>query len=95
VDEHSNGFIYMVSSNAITGAKSGISTEQTQYFERVAAMQLRNPRLIGFGISDADTFQLASAHSQGAIIGSAFIKKIKDSTNLNQDINSYIQSVIG
>lgn len=95
VDEHSNGFIYMVSSNAITGAKSDISTEQTQYFERVAAMQLRNPRLIGFGISDAATFQLASAHSQGAIIGSAFIKQIKDSTNLSRDIHSYIQSVIG
>jgi tryptophan synthase alpha chain len=85
----------MVSSHAITGAKSEISPEQEQYFERVAAMNLSNPRLIGFGISDAATFQLASSYSQGAIIGSAFIKNIKNSKNLNQDINSFIKSVIG
>ena len=94
VDEHSNGFIYMVSSHAITGAKAEISPEQEQYFERVAAMNLSNPRLIGFGISDATTFQLASRYSQGAIIGSAFIKNIKNSNDLNGDIKAFIQGVI-
>lgn len=95
IDQQSSGFIYMVSSHAITGAKAEISPEQEQYFERVAAMNLSNPRLIGFGISDAATFQLASRYSQGAIIGSAFIKNIKNSNDLNRDINSFIQGVIG
>lgn len=94
IDENTDGFIYMVSSHSITGAKADISDEQIAYFERVKAMNLKNPRLIGFGISDAQTFTTASKYSNGAIIGSAFIKKIKDSQNLNQDIQAYIQSVI-
>jgi len=94
IDQHSSGFIYMVSSHAITGGKSAISPEQLAYFERVEAMNLIHPRLIGFGISDAVSFQMASRYSQGAIIGSAFIKQIKDSTDLNQDINTYIQGII-
>ena len=94
IDENTDGFIYMVSSHSITGAKADISEEQIAYFERVKAMNLKNPRLIGFGISDAKTFTTASQYSSGAIIGSAFIKKIKDSTNLSKDIQGYIQSVI-
>ena len=95
IDQHSSGFIYMVSSHAITGGKSAISPEQLAYFERVEAMNLIHPRLIGFGISDAASFQMASRYSQGAIIGSAFIKNIKNSNDLNRDINSFIQGVIG
>ncbi|NVK48442.1 MAG: tryptophan synthase subunit alpha, partial [Cyclobacteriaceae bacterium] len=87
-------FIYMVSSHSITGAKSRISEEQIAYFKRVKAMNLRNPRLIGFGISDAETFTTASNYSNGAIIGSAFIKKIKESTNLSQDIKHYLHSIL-
>jgi tryptophan synthase alpha chain len=94
IDENTDGFIYMVSSHAITGAKADISPEQVAYFERVAAMGLKNPRLIGFGISDAKTFGQAAQYSNGAIIGSAFIKKIKDSKDLSGDIQEYIQSVI-
>ncbi len=94
IDENTDGFIYMVSSHSITGAKADISEEQIAYFERVKGMSLKNPRLIGFGISDAQTFTTASQFSNGAIIGSAFIKKIKDAQNLNQDIQDYIQSVI-
>ena len=94
MDENSHGFIYMVSSQAITGAKTAISKEQEEYFERVAKMSLTHPRLIGFGISDAATFQLASQYSQGAIIGSAFIKHITNSTDLKQDIQNFIQGVL-
>jgi tryptophan synthase alpha chain len=94
VDENSSGFIYMVSSHAITGAKAAISKEQEAYFERVAGMNLTHPRLIGFGISDAATFQLASQYSQGAIIGSAFIKHISNSTDLKKDIQIFIQGVL-
>jgi len=94
IDANSNGFIYMVSSNSITGAKTGISTEQITYFERVQAMNLKNPRLIGFGISDSESFSTASNYGNGAIIGSAFIKTVKNANNLNADIQQYIQSVI-
>lgn len=94
IDDNSNGFIYMVSSHSITGAKAGISEEQVEYFKRVQAMNLKNPRLIGFGISDSETFTKASLYGNGAIIGSAFIKVVKDSKNLPADIKSYIQSVI-
>lgn len=94
IDANSNGFIYMVSSHSITGAKSGISDEQIAYFERVKAMNLRNPRLIGFGISDAETFSTASKYSNGAIIGSAFIKTIKDATDKSTNIQKFLQTII-
>ncbi|TDK41527.1 tryptophan synthase subunit alpha [Algoriphagus formosus] len=94
IDENTDGFIYMVSSHSITGAKSGISEEQVAYFKRVQDMNLKNPRLIGFGISDAETFTTASSYSHGAIIGSAFIKTVKDSKNLSEDIKNYLQSVL-
>lgn len=94
IDQNSNGFIYMVSAHSITGARTGISEEQIAYFERVQAMNLKNPRLIGFGISDSETFTTASNYSHGAIIGSAFIKKVKDAKDLSADIQEYIQSVI-
>lgn len=94
IDEHSNGFIYMVSSHGVTGAKAGITEEQTSYFERVKVMNLKNPRLIGFGISDSETFSKASEYCNGAIIGSAFIKTVKASKNLSEDIQAYIQSVV-
>lgn len=94
IDGNTDGFIYMVSSHSITGAKSGISEEQINYFERVREMNLKNPRLIGFGISNSETFTTASNYSNGAIIGSAFIKVLKNSENLKEDVQSYIQSVI-
>jgi tryptophan synthase alpha chain len=94
IDENTDGFIYMVSSHSITGAKSGISEEQIAYFKRVQDMNLKNPRLIGFGISDAETFTTASSYSHGAIVGSAFIKTVKHSKNLSEDIKNYLQSVL-
>lgn len=93
IDENTDGFIYMVSSHSITGAKADISEEQIAYFERVKAMNLKNPRLIGFGISDAQTFTTASQFSNGAIIGSAFIKVLGNSKSLNEDIIEYLKSV--
>ena len=76
IDNLSTGFIYIVSSYAITGAKTGISEEQIAYFKRIEKMKLQNPRLIGFGISDRETFNIACSHANGAIIGSAFIRAL-------------------
>ena len=78
IDELSSGFIYMVSSSSITGAKGAITDEQLAYFERVRSMELKNKRLIGFGISNHQTFNQACEYADGAIIGSAFIKQLMD-----------------
>ena len=69
VDELSQGFVYMVADSSITGAKSGIADRQLAYFERVDKLGLKNPRLIGFGISNRETFELACRYASGAIIG--------------------------
>ncbi|WP_375323815.1 tryptophan synthase subunit alpha [Flagellimonas sp. GZD32] len=78
IDDASEGFIYMVSSASTTGAKSGFGQEQSSYFERISNMQLRNPQIVGFGISNAETFQQATEKTKGAIIGSAFIKHLTE-----------------
>jgi len=74
IDSVSKGFIYMVSSASTTGAKSGFGDEQTAYFKRIAEMNLNNPQIVGFGISNQETFDQATQKAKGAIIGSAFIK---------------------
>lgn len=79
IDAVSEGFIYMVSSASTTGAKTGFGKEQTEYFKRIADMQLNNPQIVGFGISNKDTFAQATKYAKGAIIGSAFIKHITHS----------------
>lgn len=91
IDSVSEGFIYMVSSASVTGAKGSMGAEQIKYFERIAAMQLRNPQLIGFGISNAETYQKATQFAKGAIIGSAFIKFVKE--NGVASISEFIDSI--
>ena len=93
IDEYSDGFIYMVSSHSITGAKSGITEAQLDYFQSVKAMELKSPRLIGFGISDRQSLLTASSYSHGAIIGSAFIKVLQQAQNLEEDIKTYIRGI--
>ncbi|WP_295834181.1 tryptophan synthase subunit alpha [uncultured Winogradskyella sp.] len=74
IDSVSDGFIYMVSSACTTGAKTGFGNEQDVYFDRIAKMNLKNPQIVGFGISNNETFTQATKQAKGAIIGSAFIK---------------------
>lgn len=95
VDELTRGFIYMVSNASITGAKRDISQKQIDYFNRINAMQLNNPRLIGFGISNHETFSTACQYANGAIIGSAFIRMLEKSTNLSADIHEFVAMVRG
>lgn len=78
IDSVSEGFIYMVSSASVTGAKGSFGHEQTDYFKRIAAMQLYNPLIVGFGISNCETYQTATEFAKGAIIGSAFIKFVEE-----------------
>ncbi len=95
IDQESKGFIYMVSSASITGAKSGISDAQIAYFNRIKAMRLNTPTLIGFGISDNDTFSKACEYATGAIIGSAFVKLLGNSKDKEKSIKEYIAQVKG
>lgn len=76
IDRASDGFIYMVSSASTTGKTKGFGNEQTEYFNRVANMNLKNPLIVGFGISNSETFNAATKDTKGAIIGSAFIKTL-------------------
>ncbi|MGI9542058.1 MAG: tryptophan synthase subunit alpha [Cyclobacteriaceae bacterium] len=95
IDDHSDGFIYAVASASTTGAKSNIDTQQISYFEKLRSMQLRNPWLIGFGISNQRTFDTACQFGAGAIIGSAFIKELARSKELVKDIRTFIASIKG
>ena len=78
IDEHTDGFIYMVSSAAVTGAQQSFDEMKQAYFRRINAMQLRNPRMIGFGISNRQTLASAQANAAGAIIGSKFVTLLKE-----------------
>lgn len=95
IDDLSGGFIYVVSSFSITGAKSGIDDQQVAYFERINGMNLKNPTLIGFGISNNETFTKACENAQGAIIGSAFVKLMANSTDIESDIEKFVKEVKG
>ena len=95
IDDLSGGFVYMVSSASTTGAKKGLTKDQLDYFERINKMQLKKPRLIGFGISDHDSFREACTFANGAIIGSAFIRILSESHSLREDIGKFIRSVKG
>jgi tryptophan synthase alpha chain len=93
IDEISQGFIYMVSSASTTGTKNGTADSQIAYFERIKAMNLQMPKLIGFGISDNQSFATANQYANGAIIGSAFIKMLSQSTDLERDIEVFIRYI--
>lgn len=78
IDEHTNGFIYMVSSAATTGAQKDFDSQKQAYFKKIQDMHLRNPRMVGFGISNKQTFDAACANSSGAIIGSRFVTLLNE-----------------
>lgn len=95
IDQNSKSFIYAVSDASITGAKSGISKSQETYFERLKSMGLTHPFLIGFGISDHQTFSMACSYAKGAIIGSAFIDVLREASDLGAAIRTFVHSVKG
>ena len=78
IDAHTGGFIYLVSSAATTGAQHDFDARKQAYFRRVEELQLRNPRMVGFGISNRQTFEAACAHASGAIIGSRFVTLLNE-----------------
>ena len=90
IDSHTNGFIYMVSSAAVTGTQSSFDNK-VEYFNRINSMNLKNPRLIGFGISNKSTRDMVCKYSSGAIIGSAFIKTLEETKNVELGVKLLLE----
>ena len=93
IDDHTDGFIYMVSSASTTGAQSNFDDGKQAYFKKINSMGLKNPRLIGFGISNKATLDAAQANANGAIIGSKFITLLKDSKNIKEAVKNLKDSL--
>ena len=92
IDSHTNGFIYMVSSAATTGTQTSFDNK-VEYFNRINAMNLKNPRLIGFGISNKSTRDIVNRYSSGAIIGSAFIKTLQETNDVEKAVKLLFQKL--
>ena len=88
IDSQTDGFIYMVSSAATTGVQKEFDEAKTEYFRRIEAMNLRNPRLVGFGISNRATFEAACKYSRGAIVGSKFIELLGSCPSVSAAVES-------
>jgi tryptophan synthase alpha chain len=93
IDANTSGFIYMVSTASTTGAKDSFDGGTLDYFRRVDAMGLRNPRMIGFGISNRATFAAAASHAAGGIIGSAFIRLLGESPSIKEAVDRLIANI--
>lgn len=92
-DELSSAFIYVVSKSSITGSAGAINAAQKEYFKRIDDLKLKAPRLIGFGIHDRDTYLTACANSNGAIIGSAFIRALDKAEDISGSIESFVGGI--
>lgn len=92
-DRLSSAFIYVVSQSSITGKKGDISEDQKQYFKRIESMDLKSPRLIGFGIHDSKSFETACTYSNGAIVGSAYIRALAEADDIVKTTASFIKSI--
>ncbi len=96
LDRASTGFLYMVSAASTTGVKKGFQPEQIAYFERIAKMGLDNPRLIGFGIGERDAYTEACNYADGVVIGSAFIKALKEMNgSLEDGVDRFVRKIRG
>lgn len=93
IDALSTGFLYAVSSSSTTGSNTDINDQQA-YFQKLQSMHLKNPILVGFGIKDRDTFQAACKHTNGAIIGSAYIKAIENSSDISIDTQKFLETIL-
>jgi tryptophan synthase alpha chain len=92
LDSYSSGFIYLVSSNSITGSTNA-NTFQTDYYKRIQNMKLQNPHLIGFGVHDKKTFETVCEFGSGAIIGSAFIKHLDKNGTSEGSIKAFVNGI--
>ncbi len=93
IDSLCSGFLYAVSSSSTTGNNKAIG-DQELYFRKLQELNLKNPILVGFGIKDKATFQVACRHTNGAIIGSAFIKALENPVSIDQSTKEFLNSIL-
>ena len=93
IDEHTDGFIYMVSSASVTGAQQSFDDIKQAYFSRINSMRLRNPRMIGFGISNKQTLESAQNNAAGAIIGSKFVTLLNETGDANRALDLLFEAL--
>ena len=93
IDQHTGGFIYMVSTASVTGAQSSFGKNNLNYFNRVNSMNLKNPRMIGFGISNRATFDAACSNASGAIIGSKFVSLLQSEGEIDRAVKGLIEAI--
>ncbi len=93
INNLSDAFIYIVADNSITGKKGELSTAQMDYFKRMKAYDFKVPLMIGFGISDYQSFKNACEYANGVIIGSAFIQSIANSNHIKQSVHDFVTSI--
>lgn len=93
IDSLSTGFIYAVSSSSTTGSNKDIN-DQESYFQKLQSMKLKNPILVGFGIKDKQTFDAACKFTNGAIIGTAYIKAISNGKDVKSATKEFLQTLL-
>ena len=93
IDDHTDGFVYMVSSASITGAQRSFDDAKVAYFEHINGMNLRNPRMIGFGISNKQTLESAQNNAAGAIIGSKFVSLLNETGNADKALDALFEAL--
>ena len=95
LDEHSEGFLYLVSSEATTGGTLAVGDGIQNYFERIASMKLKNPLVVGFGIADHESFSRAVTHTDGAIVASAFLRRLEKEGASPQVVTRFVHEIRG
>ena len=93
IDDISTGFVYLVSSASTTGTQSDFNQSKRAYFKRIHDMDLKNPTLVGFGVSNKPTFDAACEFSRGAIIGSAFIKALSEQGSIRSAVETLMKQI--
>lgn len=95
LDDLSSGFLYVVSTPSITGSALAVEEKQDSYFQRLASMKLQNPLVVGFGVSDRGSFERVTRHCDGAIIGSAFLRWIKEQGTSQESVEKFVSQIRG
>ena len=93
-DELSSGFIYVISGSATTGKTNNFTNSQLEYFKRISRLKLNNPKVIGFGVSNREKYLIANKYSDGAIIGSAYIKALKNSKDYIKTTRQFVDKIL-
>lgn len=95
MDDNTNGFLYAVSASATTGAQTSFPKQTLEYFDRLKGLSLKNPVMVGFGISSPEHISQVHSRLQGVIVGSAFIRALDGNVDLKRDVEDFVRELSG